>query len=224
MRLRDRLSVAAIAKEIATRTRLRNWIFFRYDFMFTPAQLAFLCAALSSVEGVPGSVLEIGCAFGNTTVFLNRHMDAEGIRRRYFCIDTFSGFTSADIAREHSVPGAEIEDNRAFRVNSRRWFETTMAVNGIQRVEAFQADATAFDYRPLSPIAFALVDVDLYRAVSTSLNAIWPNVSPGGIVVVDDCATALYPGALFAYEEFRAEQGLPAEIECGKLGVLRKSH
>ena len=60
MRLRDRLTVAALAKELALHTRLQNWVFFRYDFMFSPAQLAYLCSALSSVEAVPGGVLEVG--------------------------------------------------------------------------------------------------------------------------------------------------------------------
>jgi hypothetical protein len=33
----------------------------------------------------------------------------------------------------------------------------------------------------------ALVDLDLYRPVLSTLNAIYEDVSPGGIVVVDDC-------------------------------------
>ena len=36
------------------------------------------------------------------------------------------------------------------------------------------------------PLAFAHVDVDWYEPVKFSLHAIWPNLSPKGMIVLDD--------------------------------------
>src|SRR6516165_11880828 len=48
----------------------------RYLYMFTPAQLAFLCEQITNGADIPGSILEVGCETGRTTVFLNRHIDS----------------------------------------------------------------------------------------------------------------------------------------------------
>jgi len=55
------------------------------------------------------------------------------------------------------------------------------------------------------------------------LPKIYRTLSPGGIVVVDDCkAPNVYDGDLLAYEEFLQEEGLPSKIVVDKLGVLRR--
>ena len=67
----------------------------RYPYFFTPAQLAFLCECLDRDFNLPGCVVEVGCARGFTTIFLNRHLEARGIRKKYYALDTFGGFTRA---------------------------------------------------------------------------------------------------------------------------------
>jgi O-methyltransferase len=62
-----------------------------------------------------------------------------------------------------------------------------MQRNSVKRVTSFRADVTTFEYSKISPFRMALVDLDLYRPVLSTLNAIYEDVSPGGIVVVDDC-------------------------------------
>ena len=49
-------------------------------------------------------------------------------------------------------------------------------------------------------------------------------LSPGGIMVVDDCdeSDVLWDGADQAYKEFVKEIGQPVEIKHRKLGVIRK--
>ncbi len=43
------------------------------------------------------------------------------------------------------------------------------------------------------PIAFAHLDVDLYKPTLHSLECIWPKLSPGGIILLDDyCDAKLY--------------------------------
>ena len=87
--------------------------------MFTPAQLAFLVRCLDETEGVPGTIVEIGCATGRTTVFLNKHLDEVHSSRGYVCIDTFSGFTEDDVSFETSQRGKANSALTGFRSTTR---------------------------------------------------------------------------------------------------------
>src|SRR5712691_8092238 len=88
---------------------LRYWLH-SYRYNLSPACLAYLCAVIEATREVTGPILEIGCASGATTVFLNMHMDSAGIEKPYVCIDTFAGFTSADIDYEVRVRGKNNAD------------------------------------------------------------------------------------------------------------------
>jgi len=189
--------------------------------MFSPAQLGFLCEKITNTSEVPGSILEVGCAFGATTVFLNRHIDCLGIDVDYYTIDTFAGFTADDISYEHEV-GRHYRYND-FRGNSKPWFDRTMRRNGIKRVRSFRADAATFDYARIAPFRLVLVDVDLYRPVLAVLESIYALVSPGGTIVTDDCQEqGLWGGAYEAFVEFTKAKGLEAIITHDKLGIITK--
>lgn len=209
-------------KQLLLRTPLRELFTYRYRFMFSPSQLGFLCQQITDTAGVPGSILEVGCAFGATTVFLNRHIDTLGIDTDYYAIDTFAGFTANDISYEHAL-GRHYRYSNEFRGNSKPWFDRTMRRNGVRRVTSFRADATTFDYTTIAPFRFALVDVDLYRPVLAVLEAIYGLVSPGGTIVTDDCQEGgRWGGAHDAFTEFTQPRGLDAVITDDHLGVIRK--
>jgi O-methyltransferase len=218
---RARTAVATAGKEIAYRTGLHHFLFYRYDFMFRPHQLAFLVSGLTGTHGLPGPIIEIGCAHGHTTVFLNKHLDDLSDTRTYICIDTFAGFTPEDIAAEvdrGKDPGLYAFLFRAYR---KRWFDRTLANNDINRVVSIEADVNAFDFGPLHDISFCLIDVDLKRPVVRSLEQILPRLAPGGMVVVDDCAPRdKFDGALAGYLEFVEKSGYPVDIREGKLGII----
>jgi O-methyltransferase len=195
---------------------------YRYRYMFSPAQLAFLCGQITRTADVPGSILEVGCAWGRTTVFLNRHIDSLGMSVDYFAIDTFSGFTRSDLESEHAL-GRDSLYYSAFRGNSKVRFDRTMKRNGVKQVTSFEADATTFDYPKLSPFRMVLIDVDLHRPVLLALNAIYDLVSPGGVIVIDDCRqSGIWAGAYEAFMEFTATKGVVPAIMQDKLGVIVK--
>jgi O-methyltransferase len=210
---------------LALRTGFRRFsrAFHGYEYMFTPAQLAFLVRCLDETEGVPGAIVEIGCASGRTTVFLNKHLDDLRSSRPYVCVDTFAGFSEDDVRFETERRGKSGDVFRGFRTNDKEWFDRNLADNRIDRVASFQADIKAFDLAAAAPaISMCLVDVDLYQPVKVALGKVIPLVSAGGIVVVDDVIDhGDFDGAGQAYREFVSERGTPAEVVLQKLGVLR---
>ena len=214
--------LAHVTKQLLLRTPLRELFTYRYRFMFSPSQLCLLCQQITNTADVPGSIIEVGCAFGATTVFLNRHIDTLGIDVDYYAVDTFSGFTANDISYEHAR-GRHYRYDTEFRGNSKPWFDRTMRRNGVRRVTSFRADATTFDYTPIAPFRFALVDVDLYHPVLAVLEKIYGLVSPGGVIVTDDCRQGgRWGGAYEAFGEFAKANGIDATITDDDLGLIAK--
>lgn len=51
-------------------------------------------------------------------------------------------------------------------------------------------------------IAAAILDCDLYESYVTSLAFIWPRLSPGGIIYLDEYYSLKFPGARLAVDQF----------------------
>ncbi len=206
---------------------LRPYLLYKYRYAFTPAQLARLTALATEVAGVSGDFCEIGCYRGYTTVWLNRHLDTIAPAKQYWAIDTFGGFVPGDVAHERQTRGKDsAADRRAldkFTINSQRWFDRTMQLNGITRVTSHAAAVQDFAFPAAARFCYVLLDVDLYRPTKVALEKLWPLLSPGGLVVVDDCHQGhVYDGSRQALDEFCAQQGLNFEAFETKLAVLRK--
>lgn len=215
-------SLAKWAGILAFRTPLARLIGARYFFNFLPAQLFYLCQCIDQTRDVPGCIVEAGCGAGNSTLFFDRHMTATGNEKPYVAIDTFSGFLAADVDVEVER-GKSRRDFSGFSFNDRLWFDTAMRRAGATRVRSIRADVGAFDFGSIAPIAFCLLDVDLYRPTSRALPRIWNALSPGGILVVDDCFdNQVFDGANQAYAEFCAQLEREPQRVHQKLGILRK--
>jgi O-methyltransferase len=211
-------------KEASYRSGLLRTRFFSvYPYMFTPNQLMFIGETCRSVRDVPGGCLEVGCAYGSTTVFLKKLMEEEGIKKDYVALDTFAGFVPEQVKFEVTNRQKRPTIARTFASNKREWFLTALGVDSVSGVRAIEGDAAKFDYASLGQIAFCLLDVDLYIPIRDALPKIYRQLAPGGVIVVDDCAAGGdWDGALQAYQEYCAAQQIPVDIRCGKLGIVRK--
>jgi O-methyltransferase len=220
------MSVSGKLKDLSARTGLFRDTVFQglYPFMFTPTQLQFLTRCLIDTREVTGCVVEAGCAYGATTVYLKKFMAEKAIQRDYVAIDTFSGFPKEHARYEithRDKPSRFLK--KAFTDNTKLVFDTGMACNGFTDVRAVQSDIVEFDFGAIDQIAFCLLDVDLYLPIKAVLPRIYDRLAPGGILVVDDCAPGtVVDGALQAYEEYCSDVSCLPEIECGKLGIIRK--
>src|ERR1700676_2135840 len=134
-----------------------------FHYMVTPFQLAFLVRCLDETKELPGPIVEVGCARGQTTLYLNLHLASLGVQKPYICIDTFRGFTQSDIQYEVNVrKKVPTFSWGGFSYNDKRWFDRAMELNGIGRVQSIQADVNEFDFPGIENISFCLLDVDLY--------------------------------------------------------------
>jgi O-methyltransferase len=196
-----------------------------YPYMVHPAGLAFLCGCLEQTRAVPGAVVEIGCAWGCTTLFLNRQLDWLESDKAYIAIDTFAGFPPEHTEYEATARGKDREFLRkAFRFTgvTETWFRRAMAQAGATRVRTVKADISKYTFDPGQRISLCFIDVDLYLSVRDALEKVYPLMSPSGIIAVHDCrGVAWADGAGQAYEEFVGQRGLPMELAADVFGVVR---
>ena len=217
--------ILSVYRDLAMRTGIHAGTMFNvYSYMFDPRQLRFLMDCIQDTAGIPGCCVEAGCAQGNTTAFLRKWMDVQGIKKDYIALDTFSGFVPSHAEYEIQVRGKPTELRDRFSMNKKAWFDFSMKISNITCITSIEGDVAEFSFDSISPISFCLLDVDLYLPIKRCLPRIYDNMSPGGIIVVDDCQSEnLFDGAMQAYEEFIADIHVPKKIECGKLGVIRKA-
>jgi O-methyltransferase len=213
-----------IIKSIYFNTFLCKYFLPVMKFDMSIAQLNFILETIDSIKN-DGAILEIGVGGGSTSVVINNFIKNKAIKKQFYAIDTFYGFTKDDILYENIIRG-KTDKYLYYRSNSKSWYTKTLMAHGISNAKIFQADAKEFEYNKLGQIAFCLFDVDLYNPTSVVLPILYSKLIPGGVIIVDDCQNdlSIYDGAGQAYREFCNKYNLKEELVFNKLGVIRKTN
>lgn len=212
-----------LIKRAVFRTPLRNVSFNLYPYMYSPGELRFIMNKLEEALAAEGSCVEIGCAAGATSLFLNLHLKALGQNRKYYSMDTFDGFVSDDIRHDESKrKKSATQLSQCFKTNHREFLEYQKTKYSLHYWRITKADINTCDLNSIGPICFGLLDVDLYQPMKAALEKSYQLLAPQGVLLVDDCtASNKFDGALQAYQEFCENNSLQAEIH-GKIGVIQK--
>ena len=73
---------------------------------------------------------------------------------------------------------------------------------------------------PIESLALLRLDGDLYESTIIPLRALYPKLSLGGYVIIDDYSPAI-PGCVQAVHDFRSEYGITEEMKStGQYGVV----
>jgi len=152
---------------------------------------------------VAGDVVELGCHEGHTAIFLQKILDSFGSDRRLHVYDSFQGLperTPQDAGTAQFLqPGTLVTTPQAVLDNFAKadvrppeihagWFHETLS-GGLPE-----------------QIAFAHLDGDFYDSILVSLRHVYPRLSTGAVVVVDDYTWSGTPGAKRACDEFFADK------------------
>ncbi|MBB5159508.1 TylF/MycF family methyltransferase [Saccharopolyspora phatthalungensis] len=165
-------------------------------------------------DNVPGDFIETGVWRGGVCIFMRAFLAAhECTDRTVWVADSFEGFPdvaqgSHELDREIpfqeanevvAVPLATVQDNfnRYGLLDSqvkflRGWFKETLP------------------RAPMTRLALLRLDGDLYESTADGLENLYPKLSPGGFVIVDDYAL---PSCRQAVHEFRERNGIQDPIE-----------
>jgi len=160
--------------------------------------------------GVEGDLIEAGAWRGGASILMRATLDSLGADDRTVCVaDSFQGFPmpeESDVDQEKlnvvdflAVPQEEVRAN----------FARFGLEHGVSFVPGFVEDTLP----GLSGRRWSIVrlDVDTYEATRFALESLYPHLSTGGYLIVDDYGTL--EECRRAVDEFRSEQGIGEPLE-----------
>jgi hypothetical protein len=191
-----------------------------YSYNLEPIQLAEIINQIERLKNQDGNILEVGVARGMTTKFSLTHLHSNGglTSGKYIALDTFNSFPSDDLNYEVNKRGKKLWELKGFSyISLKSWKKNFQNEEFLQIV---QSDCKIFDYSSISPIKFALIDVDLYLPTLAALEGIYKELINGGSILIDDCKdNVLYDGAYMALKEFCVRYSLEY-MKIGAKGAL----
>ncbi len=173
------------------------------------------CAEAVFAERVPGDFLEAGVCQGGAAIFLRALQVAYGEgNRRLWAADSFEGLPPPRSGPDRDA-GLDLSEGNfpsiAFGLEGVR--------DNFQRYGLLDANvaflpgwfAETLPSAPVDRLAVLRVDADLYASTREVLESLYPRVSPGGFVVVDDYG--LLEPCRRAVDEYRARHGIVEPLE-----------
>jgi hypothetical protein len=188
-----------------------------------PSELGIYLQELLNRSSVPGDVAEIGCSVGGTACIASALVKKYTPTKNYICYDTFNGFVKeqikADISRGTPESRASL-----YAGNSYKLVRRILDLHCCNEVRLVEGDIAKISDDKLSRrYSVVLLDVDLAEPTYIALKRIYPRLSDGGIILIDDCRQDPDQRwkAFLGYQRFREENGLALQIRYG-FGVIEK--
>jgi hypothetical protein len=157
----------------------------------------------------PGDLIETGVWRGGATIFMRGVLKAYGVTdRTVWVADSFEGFPQTELqgAGGQSYSSETIADSRRAAppkeiqtILDQLWSRTSyedvrehfarydLLDDQVQFLRGWFCDT--LPTAPIERLALLRLDGDLYDSTYDALKALYPNVSPGGYVIVDDYNT-----------------------------------
>ncbi len=134
--------------------------------------------------------------------------------KKLLLFDTFGGMPETDPEKDWHKKG-DFQDTSAEAVISYVRAEEFCSLRKGFIPETFRGLESA-------KIAFAHVDVDIYKSVYDCVSFIWPRLTLGGFIVFDDYGFATCPGARAAVDGFFATKAsVPLCLSTGQAVVFK---
>ncbi|MET0627409.1 MAG: TylF/MycF family methyltransferase [Acidimicrobiia bacterium] len=147
------------------------------------------CVTELLADGIPGDLIETGAWRGGATILMRGILAAHGVTdRRVWVADSFEGLPAPDAARYPADEGVDLSGIDLLKVTAERVkanFERYGLLDDqVQFLEGWFRDT--LPDAPIDSLALIRLDGDLYESTMDALTALYPKLSPGGFVIVDD--------------------------------------
>ncbi|MCS5692054.1 TylF/MycF family methyltransferase [Cyanobium sp. FGCU-6] len=152
--------------------------------------------------GLPGDIVECGCALGGVAIFMRLLVKRWGLNKTIHLFDTFVGppVGSADIIHG----GGELVWTQAM-ANHRSGTEQNIIditgnLEGINIVEGFVEQTLPVASIP--ELSLLRLDTDFYESTKIELEVLYPKLVRGGVIIIDDYG--YFQGSRRATDEYLA--------------------
>ena len=152
----------------------------------------------AELQGIPGAIVEAGCALGGSAIVLARSKSPD---RDMYVYDVFGmipppGDRDGDDVKQRY---ATIVGGASEGIGGQRYYgyESDLLAKVEANFDRFAVSPPAHNIHfvrgsfrrrcdPDWPVALAHIDGDWYESVKVCLDRLWPAMSKGGVIVVDD--------------------------------------
>jgi O-methyltransferase len=163
-------------------------------------------------DQIPGDLIETGVWRGGAVIFMRAALAAWGDEtRNVWVADSFEGLPRPDPA--YPVDAGDLHHTASrlavslddVQANFRRY---GLLDDRVRFLKGWFKDT--LPDAPIDRLALIRLDGDMYSSTMEALTALYPRLSPGGFVIVDDYALK---GAREAVTDFRRDHGIEEHIE-----------
>jgi O-methyltransferase len=147
------------------------------------------CLVTALRDGVPGDVIETGVWRGGSVILMRATLAAYQERERVvWAADSFQGLPPPDAHRYPADAGIDLHRYAELAVSAGE-VRANFARYGLLDDQVRFLEGWFRDTLPTAPIerlALLRLDGDMYESTWDALDSLYPKLSPGGFVIVDD--------------------------------------
>jgi O-methyltransferase len=182
------------------------------------------CVETVLSDAVPGDLIETGVWRGGASIFMRAVLAAHGnTDRTVWVADSFRGLPPASHPADVSDGYAlDTYDELAISLDAVRanFDRYGLLDSQVRFLEGWFKDT--LPTAPIEHLAVARLDGDLYESTWDAISVLYPKLSPGGYLIVDDHEI---PACAKAIDDYRAEHGITEPIQAiDWTGVYWRKH
>jgi len=164
-------------------------------------------------KGVSGDLIETGVWRGGTTIFMRAVLKAYSVTdRRVWVADSFEGLPPPNTAKYPRDADSDLHEARELAVSLEE-VKANFNRYGLLDDQVRFLKGWFRDTLPVAPIerlAVLRLDGDMYESTMDTLANLYPKLSKGGYVIVDDYGAI--PACSQAVNDYRSANGISEEI------------
>ena len=163
---------------------------------------------------IPGDVLEAGVWRGGACIFMRGLLKAYGIAdRRVWVADSFAGLPPPDAERYPADTDSQFHKFPFLAITMEQVQEHFRRFDLLDEQVGFLPGwfSDSLPTAPIERLALLRIDADMYGSTWEVLDALYPRLSPGGYVIIDDYHH--FQPCRQAVDDYRMQHGITSPIQ-----------
>jgi hypothetical protein len=160
-------------------------------------------------QNVPGDFLEAGVWRGGSTIFMRAVLKAYGdTKRKVWAADSFAGLPAPNPQKYPADAGMNLHGVREMAVSLDKVQDNFRKYDLLDKQVYFLRGffSETLPTAPIESLAVLRLDADLYESTMDALESLYPKVSSGGFVIVDDYISI--PSVAKAVDDYRKKHNI----------------
>ena len=159
-----------------------NWDKIKHLTLVDPFRMGVLIDLLDKVKNIEGDIVECGSYKGGSGILMGLWLKANGIKKRIHLMDSFAGLPAPDAVNDKGYKKGQF-------VSDYDLVKSEVEKNGLSDMVTFHKGWFSETIPPMKDkvkIALFHVDCDLYTSTNDCFPDLYPAVTDGGAIILDD--------------------------------------